>query len=45
MPLCEGMQLDQMHIPCEQGFAIEFFREDELNNLTKQKTDRDIGQQ
>lgn len=33
----EGMQLDQMHTPFEQGFAIEFFREDELNDLAPER--------
>lgn len=34
-PMREGLQLDQMHTPFEQGFAIEFFREDELEDLTQ----------
>ena len=31
----EGLQLDQMHTPYEQGFAFETFKEDELKDLTQ----------
>ena len=32
----EGLQLDQMHTPYVQGFALETFKKDELNDVTKQ---------
>ncbi len=31
----EGLQLDQMQTPFDPGFAIESFKEDELNDLTQ----------
>lgn len=34
-PMREGLQLDRMHIPFEQGFAFESFEKDELKDLTQ----------
>ncbi len=31
----EGLQLDQMYTPYDQGFALESFKEDELKDLTQ----------